>query len=357
MVAACAGLAVVGCGGAKPGDDVVATVDGATIPRAEFQHWLNVTAKSSATPNTRVPDAPRYERCVADKRAQQSDKAAAELERQCREEYGVLRDSTMRLLITRRWFEGEASALGVKVSDADVTRAFDAQRRESFPAAADFQKFLKQTGQTPDDIKARVRLDLLSKAIRARIVSRQGEVSDTAIADFHKDKGTVLAQPEKRDLRVVVTTTRAEAVKARAALAGGASWASVVREYSIDEVTKSFEGRLAGQVKGKLDAALGEAAFSARRGALSQPVKTEFGYYVFTVTKIAAPQGQSLEDTRDTIRKTLEAERDRDAVNAFVKELKTRWRARTDCRDGYKTVECRNGPKEAPKPPEIAILD
>jgi foldase protein PrsA len=263
----------------------------------------------------------------------------------------------MRLLITRRWFEGEASTLGVKVSEADVTRAFDAQRRESFPADADFRTFLEQTGQTPEDIKARVRLDLLSKAIRARIVSRQGDVSDAAIADFHEDKGKLLAQPEKRDLRVVVTPTRAEAAKARAALAGGVSWASVVRRYSIDEVTRSFEGKLAGQVKSKLDGALGEAAFSARRGELSQPVKTEFGYYVFTVTKIAAPRGRSLEDTRDAIRTTLEAERDRDAVNAFVKDLKARWRARTDCREGYATVECRNGPKEAPKPPEMAILD
>lgn len=348
---------LAGCAGEVPGDDVVATVSGTSIPQAEFQHWLNVTAKSSATPDTRVPDAPRYERCVADKRAQQSDKDAAELERQCREEWGVLRDSTMRLLITRRWFEGEASALGLKVSEADVTRTFDAQRRESFPADADFQKFLKQTGQTPDDVKARVRLDLLSKAIRERIVSRQGEVSDAAIAAFFEEKTNVLAQPEKRDLRVVVTSSRDEAVEARAALAGGASWASVVDEYSIDEVTRSFEGKLAGQVESKLEGELGKAAFSARRGALSQPVKTEFGYYVFTVTKITEPQGQSLDETRDTIRKTLEAERDRDAVNAFVKDLKQRWRARTDCRKGYATVECRNGPKEPPKPPEIAILD
>ncbi len=137
------------------------------------------------------------------------------------------------------------------------------------------------------------------------------------------------------------------------ALSGQASRLSA----TVARSSKSGNGKLAGQVKGKLDGALGEAAFSAAKGELSQPVKTEFGYYVFTVTKISEPRGRSLQDTRDTIRKTLEAERDRDAVNAFVKDLKQRWRARTDCREGYKTVECRNGPKEAPKPPEIAILD
>ena len=75
------------------------------------------------------------------------------------------------------------------------------------------------------------------------------------------------------------------------------------------------------------------------------------------LTSITEPEGQSLADTRDTIRKTLEAERDRSAVNAFVAKLKARWKRQTDCREGYATVECRNGPKERPKPPEISILD
>jgi foldase protein PrsA len=351
-----ASLALAGCGDAVPGD-VVATVDGQAIPRAEFDRWLTITTKSSAAPDAQVPDPPRYERCVAAKRAQQQDAKAPELERQCREEYTVLRDQTMRLLITRRWFEGEARTLGVRLSDAEVTKAFDAQRQESFPRQADFEKFLRQTGQTREDVKARVRLDLLSKRIRAAIVDRQDAVSDAAVAKFYERKGGELAVPEKRDLRVVVTAGEAEARKARRALAGGASWASVVRRYSIDEVTRSYDGKLSGQAKGTLDASLDKAVFSARRGALSQPVKTPYGFYVFTVTSITEPQGQSLAESSDTIRKTLEAERDRAAVNAFVNRLKARWKQQTDCREGYATVECRNGPKERPKPPEISILD
>jgi len=346
-------LALAGCGDA----DVVATVGGTPIPRAEFDHWLTITTKSSATPGAQVPDPPRYERCVAAKRRQQREAKAAELERQCKEEYTVLRDQTMRVLITRRWFEQEARALGVRLSDAEVTKAFDAQRRESFPRDADFEKFLRQTGQTREDVLARVRLDLLSKRIRETIVERQDGVSDQQIAEFYKRKGDELAVPEKRDLRVVVTASAAEARKARRALARGASWASVVRRYSIDEVTRSYDGRLSGQAKGTLDAALDKAVFSARKGALSQPVKTPYGYYVFSVTAIKAPEGQTLDQTRDTIRKTLEAERDRTAINAFVNDLKARWKRQTDCEEGFATVECRNGPKERPKPPEITILD
>src|SRR6476661_8912763 len=54
-----------GCGGV-PGD-AVATVDGSTIDKAEFNHWLNVASKSSGT-NSTVPDAPAFTKCVAAKR-------------------------------------------------------------------------------------------------------------------------------------------------------------------------------------------------------------------------------------------------------------------------------------------------
>jgi foldase protein PrsA len=348
-------LGLAGCGGV-PGD-TVATVDGEPIARSEFEHWLTVTAKSSAAVDAPVPDPPRYERCVAAQRTQQPRARTPELERQCREQYAVLRDQTMRLLITRRWFEGEARALDVRLADEEVRRAFEAQRRESFPRAQDFARFLEQTGQTRADVLARVRLDLLSKRIRARIVARQPAVSQARIAAFHAEQGKRLAQPEKRDLRVVVTPSRAEGLRARRELARGTSWASVVRRHSIDEVTRAYEGRLSGQAKGTLYAALDRAVFSAREGELSAPVRTPFGFYVFTVTAIRAPEGQTLAQTRVAIRKTLEAERDRTAVDAFVADLKGRWKARTDCREGYATVECRNGPKARPKPPEISILD
>ena len=53
-----------GCGGV-PGN-AVADVDGSTIDKAEFNHWLNVASKSSGT-NSAVPDPPNFTKCVATK--------------------------------------------------------------------------------------------------------------------------------------------------------------------------------------------------------------------------------------------------------------------------------------------------
>src|SRR3954469_15241418 len=178
LLALCAfvpALAVVaGCGGV-PGD-AVATVDGNSIDKAQFAHWMNVAAKQSGTPHASVPDPPDYTQCVAQKRKTapkpakgQPKQTDAQLKTQCKQEYEGLRNQVLQLLVSFKWIDGEADDLGVKVSDAEVKKSFEQQKKQSFPKDADYQKFLKTSGQTNEDIMQRVRLDLLSNKIRDKV--------------------------------------------------------------------------------------------------------------------------------------------------------------------------------------------
>src|SRR5215208_7352739 len=56
-----------GCGGV-PGN-AVAEVDGNTIEKSQYDHWINVAARSSGQGATAsVPKPPEYTECVANKR-------------------------------------------------------------------------------------------------------------------------------------------------------------------------------------------------------------------------------------------------------------------------------------------------
>src|SRR5919202_1556356 len=110
---------VAGCGGV-PGN-AVAEVDGKPITRQEFDHWMNVAAKSRATA---VPKPPDFTQCVANARKTQAKPAKgqpkvtdAQLKNQCRQQYNQLRDQVVNLLVSFRWIEGEAKAQGVTASD------------------------------------------------------------------------------------------------------------------------------------------------------------------------------------------------------------------------------------------------
>jgi foldase protein PrsA len=152
-------------GGGVPGN-AVATVEGDAIDRSSFDRWLTVAARSGGRPDAQVPDPPDFKTCVEAKREtaakpakgkKAQTPAAAQLEEECRREYQDLRDRAMQLLISQRWIAGEADELGVSVSDGEVEKSFDEQRKRSFPKDADYRKWLEQSGQTEEDIRARVR--------------------------------------------------------------------------------------------------------------------------------------------------------------------------------------------------------
>jgi len=347
---------VAACGGV-PGN-AVATVDGESIDKTDFTHWMNVAAKTSGQTSTAVPDpANGYKSCIAAKRKStpapakgQPKVTDAQLKTQCATEYKALRDQVVQILISFKWIQGEADAMGIKVSDAEVKKAFDQQKKQSFPKDADYQKFLKTSGYSQDDIMQRVKSDLLSTKIRDKVVKGKDVVSDAAIADFYNKNKARFAQPEKRDLRVVLTKTKAQAAKARAALKSGQSWKSVAKKYSIDDTSKANGGKLPAQAKGTLDKQLDSAVFSAKKNALTGPVKTQYGYYVFDVTGITPASQQSLAQAKTTIKQTLASQNQQKALDAFVKDFTKRWKAKTECSADYKTTNCKNGPKATPTP-------
>src|SRR3954463_12964356 len=282
---------VAGCGGV-PGD-AVATVDGDSIQKSEFNHWLNVAAKSGGQGAAAVPKPPKFTECIA-QRTRTTPKPAkgqpkvtdSQLKTQCKQEYDSLRDQVLQLLISFKWIEGEAKKMGVKVTDAEVKKSFDKQRKQSFPKDADYQKFLKDSGQTEGDILKRVRLDALSNKIRDKVVKGKDKVSEQQIKAYYDKNKATFARPEQRDLRVVLTKTRAKAAQARAELAGGAAWAAVAKKYSIDDASKAQGGKLPAVAKGQQEKAFDTAIFNAKKAAITGPVKTQFGWYVFEVEKI-----------------------------------------------------------------------
>jgi foldase protein PrsA len=351
-------LAVAGSGlfahGGAP-SDAVATVDGQAIEQHEFDRWITIAAKSV---DSAVPDpATGYRRCITAKRKAASGRhkvSDARLARECKHDYLQLRDEVMQLLISFKWIAGEAAAQNVTVTDAEVNQSFQKQKRQSFPRDADFQKFLKRSGETLADVLERIRLDLLSNKLRDKVIAGKDQISDEAIAQFYADHRSRFVEPEKRALRIVLTKHRADAKRARVALEHGTSWKVVARRYSIDVQSKGDGGRLPAQAKGTLDAPLEKAVFSAAEHRLVGPIRTDYGYLIFTVTKIEPPRQRPLAEVKQTIKDTLVAEAQQAALDAFVHDFRARWRAKTECAKGYRTTDCRNGPAPTPTPTPAA---
>jgi foldase protein PrsA len=350
---------VAGCGGV-PGN-AVATVDGASIEKDTFDHWLTIASKAGGQAATAAPKPPKYEACINQKRKTTPKPAKgqpkvtdAALKKQCKQEYGALRDQVLQLLVSFEWIEGEAKEQNIKVSDKEIQKTFAKQKKEAFPKEADYAKFLKDSGQTEKDIIKRVRLDTLSNKIREKVTKGKDKVSDAEITAYYNKNKTRFAQPERRDLRIVLTKGEAKANRAKQAIEDGQPFAKVAKKYSIDQASKAQGGKLPAVAEGQQEKALDAAIFKAKKGKLTGPVKTQFGYYVFEVTKVSEASQQTLAQAKKTIEQTLSSQNQQKALDKFVKSFRKRWKAKTECAAGYRTQDCKNAPKATPTPTATA---
>src|SRR4051794_40136759 len=349
-----AAIAVSACGGNNVPGNAVANVDGTLVTTQQFGHWLTVAAHSQNPTGgaVSVPDAPTFAKCAAAKRKSQPAPAkgqkaptADQLKAQCKQEYDGLRDQVMQFLVSAQWIQGEAKDQDISVSEADVQKRFAQTKKQSFPKEADFQKFLKQSGMTQSDILFRVKLDALSSKIRDKVTKGKSKVTDAQITTYYNKNKKRFAQPERRDLRIVLTKTLAQANAAKKALEAGQSWKVVAKKYSTDQSTKNTGGQLLAVTKGQQDRTFENAAFKAPKNKVLGPVKTQFGYYVFEVGKITPPSQQSLSQAKSTIKQLLSSQNSQKALNDFVKDFQKKWKDRTNCRKGFITQDCSNAPK------------
>ena len=252
----------------------------------------------------------------------------------------------MQFLIQAQWVQQEAANQNIKVADAEVKRSFEDQKKQAFPTDKAYQKFLKTSGMTETDILFRVKLDTLQQKLTQKVTEKQSKVTDADVQDYYDKNKKRFAQPERRNLRVVLTKTQAKAKQAKAALEKGQSWKSVSKKFSIDQASKAQGGKLPDVTKGQQERAFDQAIFAAKKGQTQGPVKTQFGWYVFEVSKITPASQQSLSQSQQTIKNLLRSQRQQKALDKWIKDFRQRYKDKTTCADDFKTAECSNGPSD-----------
>jgi foldase protein PrsA len=349
-------LVIAGCGGGGVPSDSVAKVGDAKITKDQFNHWFTAAAKQQAQStgakpaDVVAPDPPDFTKCIAAKGKQPVPKGVPKpdpkaLKAQCKQEYDGLRDQTLQFLISSQWLTQEAAKRKITATDKEVQTTFQQQKKQSFPKDADYQKFLQTSGQSETDLLYRVKLSVLTNKLQQSIVKDKATVTDAQISAYYAKNKQRFAQPETRDLEVVLAAKKPKADAALKQIKSGTKWATVAKKYSSDDASKSQGGKLPGVTKGQQEKTFDAAIFSAKKGVVTGPVKTQFGFYVFRVTKITPAKQQSLEQVKTTIKNLLQSQQQQKALNDFVKDFQKRYKGMTDCAKDFVVEQCKNAPK------------
>ena len=255
LLLAAAALAAVTAIAAGCGDtdeipaDAVAVVDGTTIPKAQLDE-LVARVKTSYTSQQRAfPKAGTAE-------------------------FQSLQNQAVAYLVQRAEYSKEADDLGIKITDSEIQKKVDEVKKQYFQNdQKKFEAGLKQQGYTVAALREDVQAQLVSEKIYEDI-TKNVKVSDADLQkhnDANKDQYSVA---ESRDVRHILVKTKAEADELHSELEGGADFAKLAKENSLDPGSKDQGGELTIS-RGQTVAPFDKAAFSLETNELSQPVKAQ----------------------------------------------------------------------------------
>lgn len=355
-----AGALLSGCGGVP--SDAVATVADEPLSTESFNNWMKVAARQQGgVPAGKmiaplVP--PDFTACIAAKRteAASSKKKAttsdAQFKSQCQSEFDQGKQPVMQLLITSAWIEGQASLMGIKATDGEISKKFEETKKQAFPTEKGYQDFLKSSGQTEASLRDRIRTEVLSNKIRDAVIKNSQNVSDDEAREYYTKNGEQFGTPEKRTFNMILVDSKdkAKAEQAKSALEGGASWKDIARQYSTDSATKNSAGLVKDSIKGQQDPALDKAVFAAKQGVVIGPIKGSFGWYVIKVDKVTKGSTPEFDKVKPQIVQQVKAQKQQTALTDFVKSFQEKWKKRTNCAKYYVIDLCRNAPKQPTQP-------
>ena len=196
----------------------------------------------------------------------------------------------------------------------------------------------------------RVKLEAAVEQAAHKVTKGKDKVTDAQITAYYNKNKSRFAQPERRDLQHRADQDEGQGRRGQAGARVRRAFKTVAKKYSIDRHSKAQGGKLPAVAKGQQEKAFDDAVFRAPKGKLIGPIKTQFGYYVFKVDKVTKASQQTL--TQANADDQAAARRRRTSRRRSTRSSRTseKWKDKTDCREGYVTQDCKNGPKPTPTP-------
>lgn len=155
--------------------------------------------------------------------------------------------------------------------------------------------------------------------VRNFIEAKTPEISDAQLkADY--DALVVKLRNEKEvRARHILVETEDQAKEAKAKIDGGKSFEEVAREYSKDPGSAKQGGDLGYFTKDKMVKEFATAAFGMKKGQVSAPVKSNFGWHVIKVEDIRPITIPTFNEVKEALRTQAQEKKLEEYIRGLVK--------------------------------------
>ncbi|HJR76345.1 MAG TPA: peptidylprolyl isomerase [Nitrospiraceae bacterium] len=162
---------------------------------------------------------------------------------------------------------------------------------------------------------------ILDEVLKDRIKARVDVSAEEMDAYLLKHADQLLANP-KVHVSIMLLPNIYAAKDLKRQVESGGNFAKFAARYSTDEKSRVKGGDLGPYRKGLVEPDLDQIVQSLRPGVISEPVKTDRGYYLVKVSPLEPEILQADQATRERLRQELLAEKRRSRLDDMFSELK-----------------------------------
>ncbi len=220
-----------------------------------------------------------------------------------------------------------------KVTDEEVDATFK-KMTEGHGSDEEIKKQIEQSGQTIEKIKANIRNNLKQQKWVEEQIKGKDDVAEADAKAFYDKNPEQFKAPErvrashillslKADSTPEEVTKKEKAAQDIAARAKkGEDFAAMAKELSEDPSGKANGGDLDFFTKEQMVPEFASAAFGMKKGDISDPVRSQFGYHIIKLTDRKDPETVTLEKAMPQLMAYLKQQKKQEAVQNLVKEIR-----------------------------------
>lgn len=283
---------------------VVAIVEGQEIKAEELETALKTVLAGQGIPPEQFP---------ADQKAQG---------------YKVL----LNELVTEKLVNSRCKDTVVK--DEDLNARID-QLKSRFPSQEAFEQQIVKAGQTIEKLREEIRASLKQQTWIEDQIKDAPKATDADAEDFFKKNPQQFEKPEQvRASHILVSVAQdataevaaekqkaAEAILARAK-SGGEAFDKLAAELSEDPSAKQNSGDLNFFAREQMVPEFSKAAFEMKKGEISGPVRSQFGFHIIQVTDRKDAEKMTLDAVKPQLMTFLNRQKHQEQVQNLLKDLR-----------------------------------
>ena len=189
-----------------------------------------------------------------------------------------LKPSIVQMLVQDKLIADDMKKNNVKVDDKELDDKF-LQYIQQFGGQEKFDKMLEDYNMSSDKFKETIKKDQIYQKHRDWF-EKKHPISDKDAKKYFDEHKETLSQVKASHILVADENTANEVKKK---IDDGADFAELAKEYSKDTANSNKGGDLGYFTKDKMVKEFADKAFSMKKGEVSEPVKTSYGYHIIKV--------------------------------------------------------------------------